>query len=232
MCGRYTFFTSAEDLESHFEALVSIQDSIRPNWNVTPGARMPVVAVGREGVPVIPVFRWGLIPSWAKEAAIGYKMINARRETLREKPAFGSLLERRRCLVPTNGYFEWKPDDRAKIPHYIHRPDRSLITFAALWDRWASPEGEDVFSYSIITTDADPHLAGVHHRMPVMLPKSRHRDWLDNRLSVHEHLDLLLEAEVSDLVVTPADKRLNKPSENDAGIIDPARDMRPGPIPF
>ena len=219
MCGRYTFFTSAEDLESFFEALVSQQGSIFPNYNVTPGAMMPVVAIGKDKVPVIPIFRWGLIPSWAKEANIGYKMINARRETLHEKPAFSRLLERRRCLIPTNGFFEWKPDDKAKEPVYIHLPDRAIMTFAGLWDRWASPDGQDVFSYSIITTEADESMSHWHHRMPVMLPTSRHKDWLNNDISVRDHLDMLLDVDSSRIRLTPADKRLNKPSENDSGIV-------------
>jgi putative SOS response-associated peptidase YedK len=219
VCGRYTFFTTQDDLEAYFEALVSQQGSVFPNYNVTPGAKMPVVAIGRDKVPVIPIFRWGLIPSWATEASIGYKMINARRETLHEKPAFSRLLERRRCLIPTNGFFEWKPDDKAKEPVYIHQPGNGIMPFAGLWDRWKSPSGEDVFSYSIITTDADESMAHWHHRMPVILPKSRHKDWLDDAISVRDHLDMLLECDTSRILLTPADKRLNKPSENDSGII-------------
>jgi putative SOS response-associated peptidase YedK len=187
MCGRYTFFTTQDDLEAYFEALVSRQGSVVPVPNVTPGSVMPVVAIGREKAPVIPTFRWGLIPSWAKDASVGFKMINARRETLHERPAFSALLERRRCLIPATGFYEAK--------RLLTVADRPLIAFAGLYDRWTSPSGEDVFSYTIITTQAEGVAATVHDRMPVILPKSRHKDWLDNGISVRDHLDMLLETD-------------------------------------
>jgi putative SOS response-associated peptidase YedK len=186
VCGRYTFFTTQDDLEAYFDALVATQGSVLPVPTVTPGSMMPVVAIGREKVPVIPTFRWGLIPSWAKDASIGFKMINARRETLHERPAFSALLERRRCLIPATGFYEAK--------RLLTVADRPLIAFAGLWDRWASPQG-DVFSYTIITTQAEGVVASLHDRMPVILPKSRHKDWLDNAISVRDHLDMLMETD-------------------------------------
>ncbi len=216
MCGRYTVFSPAEELEKRFGARVP--EPYAPVWNVAPTRAVPVVARGRAGDLVAPLMRWGLVPAWAADAKGGAKAINARLETLREKPSFRNLVGRRRCLVPANGYFEWKPGDAAKIPQYVHRPGRSLFAFAGLFDVWKAPDGVALTTFTIITAPASPGLAGLHPRMPVMLPAGHQASWLDPALREADLYDLLHSADPGELAITPADPRLNKVANDEPGL--------------
>jgi len=124
--------------------------------------------------------KWGLIPSWAKDESIGYKMINARAETLAEKPSFRKALEQRRCIIPADGFYEWwkEPDGKSKTPMRIVLKDRSIFGLAGLWERWKSPDGEEVLTYTIVTTTPNSLLESVHNRMPVILTREAEDLWL------------------------------------------------------
>lgn len=220
MCGRYALFTAPDELEKYFEAIVSNAGTIEPNYNVTPGMVMPVVAIGREGVPVITAFRWGLIPNWAKEASIGYKMMNARSETIAEKPSFAMPFQRRRCVIPSNGFYEWQRDGKNRIPYFVSREDDDIMAYAGIYDRWRSPEGMDVFSYSIITTTANERIQAIHERMPVVLNRQDVRRWLHPETSVGQLQELmqpLLEARTRVYRVSDA---VNKPAHNYPALLD------------
>lgn len=197
MCGRFLLITPARVVAELFRAhagLTGPQDSLlfQPRYNIAPS--QPVLAVrntkdgqGRE----LAGMRWGLIPSWATDESIGLKTINCRSETALEKPMFRSLYERRRCLVPADGFYEWKavPGRRTKQPMLIEvRDDGRPTTFAmaALWDRWRPPEGEPIDSVTILTTAANEHISPVHDRMPVIVPKGGWDDWLAGRAPAAE----------------------------------------------
>jgi len=186
MCGRYKLTTAPIELEDYFEAIISNAGTIEPLLNVTPGMFMPVVAIGRDKVPVITTFRWGLVPSWSKDPKVGYKMINARSETITEKPSFAQPFQRRRCIIPSNGFYEWKTEGKTKTPHFVHRSDDEIMAFAGIYDRWKYPDGKDLFTYSIITTSANQRIHDIHERMPVVLNKPDFKSWLDPTTSQDE----------------------------------------------
>jgi putative SOS response-associated peptidase YedK len=150
------------------------------------------------------LMRWGLIPHWAKEEKTSYKMINARVETLSQRPAFRGLLAANRCLVPASGYYEWKGDGRDKTPYYIHPNAHAYVAFAGLYDVWAKPDGEELYTFTILTKDADEFMAHLHDRMPVILERSwrmigliqrsrtRGRSWLSSKQAPASHLTPIL----------------------------------------
>lgn len=220
MCGRYALFTAPDELEKYFEAIISNAGTIEPNYNVTPGAVMPVVAIGRDKIPVITTFRWGLIPHWAKEASIGYKMINARSETLREKPSFAVPFQRQRCAIPSNGFYEWKQTGKDKQPFAVRRTDDEIMIFAGIYDRWKVPDGPDVFSYSIITTQANALISHIHERMPVVLDRSDVGKWLSPQTVESDLLSLMhpLPQELTRVYRVGDD--VNKPANNTPALME------------
>jgi putative SOS response-associated peptidase YedK len=178
MCGRVTIQTPALALAREF-ALTGIRTALeRPRYNLAPTQLMPVVI--NDGTRMLDAYRWGLIPSWAKEASIANKLINARGETVAEKPSFRSALKRRRCLVLVDGWFEWKQSTKPKTPYYFHRKDGLPMAFAGLWEEWTAPDtGEVLRTCTLITTGPNALMAPIHDRMPVILsPEARER-WLD-----------------------------------------------------
>lgn len=177
MCGRVTVQTPAVDLAREF-GLAGIRNAIeRPRFNLAPTQLFPVVA--NDGQRMLDAYRWGLIPSWAKDAAIGNKLINARCETVAEKPSFRSALKRKRCLLLVDGFYEWKQTTKPKTPFFFHRKDRKPFAIAGLWEEWTSPEtGEVVRSCCIITTGPNALMASFHDRMPVILSAAGQEQWL------------------------------------------------------
>ena len=158
MCGRFTFQPS-EELYARFH-IINRLDSLVPRYNIAPGQMVPVI-IAHSPRPVV-LMRWGLIPHWAKDAKTAYKMINARIETLTQRPVFRGLLSHNRALVPACGYYEWQGEGRDKTPYYIHPQEDQYIAFAGLYDTWTTPDGEDLYTFTIITTDADPFMAQPH----------------------------------------------------------------------
>jgi len=177
MCGRVTVQTSAADLAREF-ALTSVRAGLdRPRFNLAPTQLMPVVV--NDGQRMLDAYRWGLIPSWAKDAAIGNKLINARCETVSEKPSFRSAFKRRRCLVLVDGWYEWKQTTKPKTPFFFHRKDRKPLALAGLWEEWTAKDtGEVVRSCALITTGPNALMEPIHDRMPVILPAGAQELWL------------------------------------------------------
>jgi putative SOS response-associated peptidase YedK len=175
MCGRYTLF-KLEQLLKQFPWL-QLPPDVRPRYNIAP--TQPVLAVANDHPDRLDYFHWGLIPSWAKERSIGSRMINARAETLAEKPAFRTALRRRRCLIPADGFYEWRKEpDGTKTPLYIGMKSGEPFMFAGLWDRWRDPEGQEVPSCTVITTTPNSFVQSIHDRMPVIIPPEHYQDWL------------------------------------------------------
>jgi putative SOS response-associated peptidase YedK len=186
MCGRYAAATTAADWVEEFEVTDAPERVLAPDYNVAPTKEMYLIAAGEddgEAARRMEIARWGLIPSWAKEASIATKMTNARVETVSEKPSFRSAFAKRRCLIPADGYYEWyRPEKGAKQPFYIHRTDGRSLAMAGLYEWWRDPsnsEAEPRLTCTVITTAATAELAVIHDRMPVMIDESDWAEWLD-----------------------------------------------------
>ncbi|MCL4108669.1 UNVERIFIED_CONTAM: hypothetical protein GTU68_006987 [Idotea baltica] len=169
--------------------------------------------------------QWGLIPSWAKDKRVGYKMINARSETVCEKSAFKSAIESRRCLVPMDGYYEWKKSGKTKTPYRIIVSDQDVFCMAGIWERWKSPEGELINSFTILTQTPSESIAHIHDRMPAILSRDQESFWIDPALSRTEALSILSPYEDALLKAYEVSDRVGKVSENDADLILERRDV-------
>lgn len=181
MCGRYTLVnlkSFVDDLP--WASLFPGAEALPARYNIAPTQNVPILANRGDGR--LELARWGLVPSWAKDPAIGNRMINARAETVAEKPSFRSALRKRRCLVPADGFFEWKtlPDEKRKQPYYIRLKSAKPFAFAGLWEAWRPADATDewIVSFTLLTTTPNPLMADIHNRMPVILPRERYETWL------------------------------------------------------
>jgi putative SOS response-associated peptidase YedK len=198
----------------------------RSHFNVAPSSEMPVI-VRREEDEIVPMC-WGLVPRWTTDLKAARKQINARAEGLAGKPMFAPLLKSRRCLVPASGFFEWKKEGNRKVPFWFHLPASPLFAFAGLYDTWQAPDGTTLSTYTIITCDANPLLAPVHDRMPVILARENEERWLSREPIAPQDLARILvpypapgmkRVPVSDLVNSPAvdDERVIRPLASSCG---------------
>lgn len=168
------------------------------------------------------LLQWGLVPFWADDPKTGYKMINARAESVTQKPAYRKSFRSRRCLVPSDGFFEWKKVNGGKQPYWISLKEETIFCFAGLWDRWKGPEGEEIESYTIITTSPNSLVAPMHDRMPVILPSDAYAKWLDPANRDVDELGRLLTAYPEErMVAHPVSKRVNNPANDSVDCIKP-----------
>jgi putative SOS response-associated peptidase YedK len=198
-------------------------DELEPRYNIAPTQSIAVVRQFEDGLRSCDLLRWGLIPSWAKDPAIGNRTINARAETVAEKPAFRAAFRRRRCLVLADGFFEWRKEGK-KQPYYIRMRDEGPFAFAGLWERWA-PGAEDsaLETCNLITTDANELMRDMHDRMPVILPREDYGTWLDPAIQDTQQLLALLQPYKSEaMIANPVSTRVNNPKHDDAECIAPA----------
>lgn len=213
MCGRFILSADAEAIREHFRVAGKFQH--QPRYNIAPSQLIPVVA-GGPGKREITLMRWGLIPRWAKDAGAGYKMINARAETIDKKPAFRDSLRRRRCLVPADGFYEWKKTEGGKQPFFLFLPGRTLFAFAGIWDRWMTPKGGEILTCSIITVEAGGFMREIHDRMPVILNCCEQYDsWL------LEGSSGLLNPYGGPMEARPVSSLVNSPRQEGAELINP-----------
>ncbi|HUF75997.1 MAG TPA: SOS response-associated peptidase [Longimicrobiales bacterium] len=217
MCGRYTLAASTEELVEELEVPWP-SFALEPRYNIAPSQDVPVVAEDRHGRRV-GLLTWGLVPGWADEPGAG--IINARGESVADKPSFREAFERRRCLVPADGFYEWRKEGGSKIPYWIHPPGGGLISFAGIWERWGRAGAEPRHTLAIITTNASEDVAEVHDRMPVVVAPPDRGRWLA-RSSEHEELIALLRpAPRGSLARRQVSPRVNRPAEDDVGLIEP-----------
>lgn len=188
MCGRYTIIAKAEEIVKRFN--VEVPESYTPRYNAAPSQNLPIITnQSPEGVSF---FHWGLIPEWAKNKSISTKLINARAETLTEKPSFKNSLKQRRCLVLSNGFYEWKQSSKkSKVPYWIHLASKELFAFAGLWESYEDEAQKPVFTFTIVTTKANSTISRIHERMPVILKPNSEKIWLSSEVTTEEHLSLL-----------------------------------------
>ncbi len=222
MCGRYTLSSPSDDIALLFD--IPELPSLPPRYNLAPTQEAAVVRVTQPGGPRrLDLLRWGLIPYWAKEAAIGNKMINARAEGVAEKPAFKWSFQKKRCLVAADGFYEWKTEGKLKQPFLIHRQDGKPFAFAGLWSSWRDPEkSEPVETFTIITTDANDLLRPLHDRMPVIVDPEKFDLWLDPRVEdAMKLLLLLVPHDVDGYEAFPVSRAVNSPAHDEPDCIAP-----------
>ncbi len=217
MCGRYVLSIRPEALAAHF-GLDEYSD-YPPRWNISPGTEIPVIRLSPEGRRVLHLLRWGLVPNWAKDASIGRRLNNARAETVAEKPAFREAYRRRRCLIPANGFYEWKTLDKGKQPYYISLRTGQPLAMGGLWEAWRTPDGGVLHTCAIVTTGANSLIAAIHDRMPVIIGPEHWQTWLSGRPEAAAAL--LSPFPVESMQAWPVHPRVSKASEDGPELIDP-----------
>ncbi len=225
MCGRFTQYNYGRLINAIGE-LPFIGERV-PRYNVAPTQRVLALRLGKDGGKELVWLRWGLIPAWAKDASIATHTFNVRGDTVHEKPAFRSAFVSRRCLIPVDGFFEWKKGTgKKKTPYFIERSDGEPMVFAGIWDSWVDPEGEVIESCSIITTDATELLRPLHTRMPVILEKAHFDRWLSATRSDLDELRGLLKPFPSErLKLHPVSELVNSARNEGAGLIAPVAEQ-------
>lgn len=217
MCGRYTLHHNPEEIAERFD-IDPIEELLAPRYNIAPSQIIPVIrqAQSREMAGC----KWGLIPFWAKDPKIGNNLINAKAETIAEKPSFKQALAKRRCLIPADGFYEWQKRGKAPSqPMYIRRRDGGLFAFAGLWEEWKSPEGEPIETCTIITVEPNELLSKIHNRMAAILKPDDEAAWLDPKSKVDDLLQMLRPYDSDELEAIPVSRAVNSPAHDSAALI-------------
>lgn len=218
MCGRFVNHVPLADLQKHFNAAM-MKGDFTASYNIAPTQIVPVVVATQDAEREIRLMKWGLVPSWARDKAIGNKMINARAETVAEKPAYRKAFEKRRCIVPASGFYEW--DTATREPYYF-TPTAGFFSFAGLWESWKAPDGIILESFTILTTQANETVGKHHQRMPVALTSNSEGIWLSTSSNSAEVLPLLSPFPNSAMNVVQVTKRVNSPLNNDPLLLNSA----------
>ncbi|RJQ80975.1 SOS response-associated peptidase [Pseudonocardiaceae bacterium YIM PH 21723] len=239
MCGRYSAKKDPATLATEFDAIDATDGATGGDYNVAPTKQVAAVVQRHprdaEGKPdesrterTVRMMRWGLVPSWAKDIGMAAKMINARSETAAEKPAYRTSMKKYRCLMPADGWYEWKVDSGSKQPYFIKAPGEESLALAALWAVWrdpAEPQAGPLISCSVLTADSVGQLENVHHRMPVLLPRSKWADWLDP--DREDATDVLAEPDLdllASLQLIPVSTMVNNVRNNGPQLWEPAQE--------
>ncbi len=221
MCGRFAL-NDYKELKTRFK--LENTPLFSPSYNISPSQNSPVII--RQSPNSSKLMKWGLIPFWAKNPNIGFKMINARAETVATTASYRMPFKKQRCLVPANGFYEWKKIGKTKEPHYIKRNDNKLFSMAGLFDIWKDAEGHETWSYTIITTEPNDLMKPIHNRMPVILHAKDEETWLDHSSDSSKLLELLKpynEGMLTEYIVSTA---VNSPRSNEPGLIEPLKDQK------
>lgn len=222
MCGRFVITSPPAALRQVFG--YTEQPNFPPRFNIAPTQPIPVVTL-ENGVRHFRLMRWGFLPAWVKDPRQFSLVINARSETLLEKPAFKNAIKRRRCLVPADGYYEWHTSDNRKRPYFIHRRDGQPVGFAALAETWIGPNGEELDTVAIVTAAASPDLAVLHHRVPVTIAPADFERWLDGFPDdATEAMALLVAPREGEFAWHEVSTRVNRVANDDAQLLLPITD--------
>lgn len=219
MCGRFTLLADQLKMRERFGFMNEIE-AYQPSYNIAPGQNViAIIFDGREKRAGF--LRWGLVPSWAKDEKIGYKMINARSETAHEKPSFKHLMTRKRCLIIADSFYEWQKTDDGKIPKRIQTEDKELFAFAGLWDKWEN-DGKKIFTCTLLTKDADEYMQQYHHRMPIILPREKEDMWITNSFPTPKDAqEFIINVDTEPLTAYTVSDYVNNARNNDATCIEP-----------
>lgn len=219
MCGRYVLTVPGDLLASAFG--LEEAPELAPRYNVAPSQAVPIVRTGENGRRELAFARWGLVPHWAKEAAIGNRLINARADGLADKPSFRDSFKRRRCLIPADGFYEWQKVGSRKQPWLLRMASGAPFAFAGLWSSWTDPATrEPLETCAIVTTEPNALAATVHDRMPVILPAPARETWIDARSDRDHLLALLVPFPADAMEAFPVSTRVNNPANDDPGCVE------------
>ncbi len=224
MCGRYALVTPADVLARLLDITGDSAGLVwSPRRNIAPTQMAPVVRTDpASGERQLALLRWGLIPGWVQDPQIGARLINARSESAAQKRAFRSAFRSRRCIVPADGFFEWRPVGRQKQPYFIYGGDGRPLAMAGLWERWSDQAGQTIESFTILTTEANRTMRALHDRMPVILPLEAVSRWLDPTRAEGDELQSLLEPASDALLrMHPVSRRVNSPFNDDPALLEP-----------
>lgn len=216
MCGRFQLSVKGRHISERFNVEV-FDELYKPNYNCAPSQKLPVIT--NEDPGKLSFLKWGLIPSWAKDPKIGFNLINTRAESISEKPSFRNAFKNRRCLVPANGFYEWKKDEN-KTPYRIFLKSDELFAMAGIWETWKDGEGRPVYTFSIVTTTPNALMKNIHNRMPVILPQELEEAWLKGN-DEPTLIEMLKPFDEKQMGAHPVSKRVNSPANNDAEIVLP-----------
>lgn len=219
MCGRYSITTAPDAMRRLFG--FDELPNLKPRYNMAPTQAAPVVRPKGEGRQLT-FMRWGLIPSWSKE--LGSGQINARSESVAEKPSFRAAFQRRRCLVPADGFYEWRKVGSEKQPYRIFLEDDQVFAIAGIWEQWQSPDGSELESFAVLTTEANEAIEFIHHRMPVILDPSDYERWLNGEAA--DLAPLMRPAPADKMRFHPISSMVNKPANDDAGLWQPVEELK------
>lgn len=224
MCGRFILTSPGRALAEQFD-LPQVPE-LEPRYNIAPTQEVAVIRLGGdENCRQLTSLRWGLIPFWAKDATIGSRLINARSETLEQKPAFRSAFKSRRLLIPANGFYEWKKTDGKKLPYLIELADRSLFAFAGLWEHWKTQDDSVLETCTIITTEANELIQPIHERMPVILDQKDYTAWLDPTPMLEQLEAILRPYPPEEMDCHPVSTKVNKATYDAPDCIAPILDV-------
>ena len=221
MCGRFTLTVNPSDLQDTFSEF-SFPANFAPRFNIAP--TQPILAIPNDDKFTADFFIWGLIPMWAKDPEIGNRLINARGETLAEKPSFRGSYRHKRCLILADGFYEWKTfgGRKTKTPYYIHMHDRKPFAMAGLWDHWESPDGSSIKSCAIITTTPNQLMESIHDRMPVIIHPRDYKKWLDSAPQTPENLQPIIKPFSADAMTAyPVSTLVNKTTNDMPDLVTP-----------
>ncbi len=219
MCGRYTLHHKPEEIEERFD-VDAVEELLAPRYNIAPSQIIPVIrqTQSREMAGC----KWGMIPFWAKDPKIGNNLINAKAETIAEKPSFKRAFAKRRCLIPADGFYEWQKRGKAPSqPMYIRRRDGGLFAFAGLWEEWKSPEGGPIETCTIITVEPNELLSKIHSRMAAILRPGDESAWIDPKSGIDDLLQMLRPYDSDELEAIPVSRAVNSPAHDSAALIAP-----------
>jgi putative SOS response-associated peptidase YedK len=228
MCGRYTLVKISE-LPNLFPWITHPPEDVPARYNIAP--TQPILAVASDHPDRYEFLQWGLVPWWAKEPAVGHKMINARGETLADRPAFRDALKRRRCLIPADGFYEWRrnADGKTKTPMLIRLKNGRPFALAGLWETWTSPDGSELRSATIITTRPNELMKDIHDRMPVIMPPGKLEAWLERKERSPEELgELIATYPAEEMEAFEVSKTVNNPRNEEPGCAEPVPKEKTG----
>jgi putative SOS response-associated peptidase YedK len=221
MCGRFALATEKNILDMLYDLEIRTGFNLVPRYNIAPSQQVPVVRLSpADGRRELALLKWGLVPFWADDPAIGNKMINARAETAAEKPSFRDAFKKRRALVPASGFYEWKKEEGGKQPYYITSKDNSLFSLAGLWEVWHKGS-EPLETFTILTTEPNPLVADLHNRMPVIIPQEAYKKWLNPATDLVALKGLLVPYPESKLQVYPVSRLVNSPANDSPNLTEP-----------